>query len=118
MERSRAMLKMTKRKIEVLEFIKLFVAEKGYSPTVREISEGLFIQSSSTVHKHLEDLKTLGVIDWTPGATRTIKALGVSEPVKSEPAVQPAFPQHDHELFKEVIRRHVDAVAYRRICDE
>ena len=55
----------------VLEYVEGFIEEKGYSPTVQEISEALGY-AQSTVHDHLVMLRDMALISWTPGKSRTI----------------------------------------------
>ena len=40
----------------VYEFIKRFIAENAYPPTVREIGAALGLRSTSTVHMHITKL--------------------------------------------------------------
>jgi SOS-response transcriptional repressor LexA len=61
------------RQDQIVEFIKSHVTEKGYAPTIREITKAVGLQSSSTTHGHLERLKKKGVITWENGSVRTLK---------------------------------------------
>lgn len=56
----------------VYGFISRFVERNGYSPTVREIADGLGI-STSTAYYHLTQLRDEGRISYKPGMSRTIK---------------------------------------------
>jgi len=47
---------------KIYEYIKKTVAEKGYSPSVREIKNELMIKSTSTVQLHLKRLEDAGYI--------------------------------------------------------
>ena len=40
---------------EVLTFIKKYIVENGYPPSVREICNGLDLSSPATVHTHLNN---------------------------------------------------------------
>ena len=53
---------MSEREKEILEIIKTFIKENGYSPTVREICSIANIKSTSTVHAHIQRLKAKGYI--------------------------------------------------------
>lgn len=68
---------------DVLDFIRAFIAERGYSPTVREIQTGLSFSSPSMVQSRLAALRAGGEIDWVPGLTRTIRILEEDEPCTS-----------------------------------
>ena len=46
---------MTEREQEILEIIKSFIKEKGYSPTFREICRIANIKSTASVHWHIKD---------------------------------------------------------------
>lgn len=57
----------------ILDFITDYVHENGYSPTIREICEGVGLKSPSTVHGHIERLRRAGKLDKADSKTRTIK---------------------------------------------
>jgi SOS-response transcriptional repressor LexA len=52
----------TKAQREVVEFIKKFVRETGYSPSLQDISSGLKYQSVSNAHRHVWNLRKEGVL--------------------------------------------------------
>jgi len=66
---------LSKKQIEVLEFIKKELATKGYPPSVREICEAVNLKSTSTVHGHLEKLEKKGYIRRNPTKPRAIEVL-------------------------------------------
>lgn len=70
---------MTNRQLEILDFIKRFIASKGYSPTVREIAQGLNLKSPSTVQDHLKKLILNGIITIDQKKSRTIELLVQNE---------------------------------------
>lgn len=51
----------TKRK-EILDYLTRFIAENGYAPSVREICAAVGLQSTATVHYHLNALREEGLI--------------------------------------------------------
>jgi len=53
---------LTSRRRQILEFIRSFVEDKGYSPTVRDIGKGCGISSPAAVQRHLDILKEEGYI--------------------------------------------------------
>lgn len=53
---------MNEREKEILEIIKSFIEEKGYSPTIREICRIANIKSTASVHGHIKRLKDEGHI--------------------------------------------------------
>lgn len=56
----------------VLRFVGEFIQSHGYSPTYREIANGVGLRSTSTVLRHLEHLKSEGRVDYVPTAPRTV----------------------------------------------
>ncbi|ALC81152.1 MULTISPECIES: transcriptional repressor LexA [Bacillus] len=69
------MSKLSKRQLDILQFIKEEVKRKGYPPSVREIGEAVGLASSSTVHGHLARLETKGLIRRDPTKPRAIEVL-------------------------------------------
>lgn len=65
------MLKGTQAKI--YEFLVGHIRLRGYPPSVREIGKAIGLQSSSTVHGHLERLERRGYIRRDPSKTRAIE---------------------------------------------
>ena len=47
---------------EILDFIEHSIGENGYAPTLEEIGERFELRSMATVHKHLSNLETKGLI--------------------------------------------------------
>ena len=47
---------------EVLDFIIQFLNDRGYAPSFREIADGLNLASPSTVHVHIQALRSRGFI--------------------------------------------------------
>lgn len=47
---------------QCLEFLRNFIVDKGYAPTLKEISEHIGVKSASTAHFHLERLEGKGFI--------------------------------------------------------
>lgn len=63
---------MTAREKDVLEFTKNFIKVHGYSPTVKEICNGVNTKSTAHVRYMLEHLKEENWIDFQKGMSRTI----------------------------------------------
>lgn len=53
---------MSEKQREILEIIKTFIKENGYSPTIREICKIANIKSTASVHGHIKKLKAEGYI--------------------------------------------------------
>ncbi len=63
------------KQLEILEFLKSELYDKGYPPSVREICEAVNLKSTSTVHGHLERLEKKGMIRRNPTKPRAIEIL-------------------------------------------
>jgi repressor LexA len=68
-------LNLTKRQQEIFDFVKRYVSEHGYPPTVRDIGKAIGLTSSSTVHAHLANLEKLGLLRRDPTKPRAIEVL-------------------------------------------
>lgn len=66
------MKKSEQRQKDILEFMKRTIAEKGYSPTVREICQALNVKSTSTVHSDIKVLEDQGLVKKDPSKPRTV----------------------------------------------
>jgi repressor LexA len=66
---------LTKRQREIFDFIKNYLSDHGYPPTVREIGKALGLTSPSTVHAHLSKLEELGIVKRDPTKPRAIEVL-------------------------------------------
>ena len=65
--------KITQKQIEILDFIKQEILDKGYPPAVREICEAVDLKSTSSVHAHLSTLEKNGYIRRDPTKPRAIE---------------------------------------------
>jgi repressor LexA len=68
-------LNLTNRQQEIFDFVKRYVSEHGYPPTVRDIGKAIGLTSSSTVHAHLANLEKLGVLKRDPTKPRALEVL-------------------------------------------
>jgi repressor LexA len=55
-----------------------YIKKNGYSPTLREIAEGVNLKSTSTVHMYLEKLCRKGLLEINGKESRAIKVTGYS----------------------------------------
>ena len=53
---------LTPKQKEVLDFIIDFIGDRGYAPSFREIADGLNLASPSTVHVHIQALRSRGFL--------------------------------------------------------
>lgn len=66
------MARKSNKREEILQFLTKFVAENGYSPSVREICAAVGLQSTATVHYHLAALSESGQIELNGSKKRAI----------------------------------------------
>ena len=59
---------------KIAAFVSAFIAENGYSPSVREIGEAVGLRSTASVSYHLQNLQAKGVL-LSPGAKGRKRAL-------------------------------------------
>ncbi|PIP61000.1 repressor LexA [Candidatus Uhrbacteria bacterium CG22_combo_CG10-13_8_21_14_all_47_17] len=62
---------LTPKQKEVLDFIVDFINDSGYPPSYREIASGLSLASPSTVHAHIQALRTRGYLKNSSSASGT-----------------------------------------------
>jgi repressor LexA len=77
MENIKGDVKMRNKRLEMkmLNMIKNYIKEHGYSPTIREIAEILDIKSTSTVQRYLNVLEMEMYISKNDSLPRTIRIL-------------------------------------------
>lgn len=78
------MRKLTDKQKRILEFLRSFINENGYAPTVREIQLGLGTGSTSGIHLQLDNLAKAGYIKREKGKRRTIELLEKENYVQRE----------------------------------
>lgn len=67
--------KISKKQLEILEYIKSEILRIGSPPAVREICEAVNLKSTSSVHSHLETLEKNGYIRRDPTKPRAIEII-------------------------------------------
>ena len=67
--------KISKKQLEILEYIKSEILRIGYPPAVREICEAVNLKSTSSDHSHLETLEKNGYIRRDPTKPRAIEII-------------------------------------------
>ena len=70
--------KISAKQLEILEYIKSQILERGFPPSVRDICEAVHLKSTSSVHSHLETLEKNGYIRRDPTKPRAIEILDES----------------------------------------
>ena len=73
---------LSEKQKEILEIIKTFIKENGYSPTIREICKLANIKSTAAVHAHIKKLKAEGHITTGVDMPRSIALTKKEKSVK------------------------------------
>jgi repressor LexA len=77
---------VTERQRAILDYLRGFVDEHGYPPTVREIGEAVGLRSPSTVHAHLAQLERAGLLRRDPTKPRAIELTDRRRQLEDSPA--------------------------------
>lgn len=67
---------LTKSQEMVLNAIRTFTAERGYSPSVRDLCEMCGLKSTSSVHARLKSLESKGYLKRYEKQTRSLVVVG------------------------------------------
>jgi repressor LexA len=89
--------------IMVMDYIRRFTEENGYTPSVREIAQECGIKSTATVHSYLERLQTRGLVSKANNKKRSMtlgKGSGSTIPlIGTVTAGQPIFAYENYEDY-------------------
>jgi repressor LexA len=77
---------LTRRQREIYDFVREFIEEQGYSPSLEEIGARFGLSSVATVHKHVQHLTEKGYLRKASHRSRSV------EPVESEAGPVVALP--------------------------
>ena len=69
-------VKLSARQESILQFIKEFMEERHYPPTVRDIQTGCNVSSTSVVDYNLHKLQNMGFLKREPEVSRGIELIG------------------------------------------
>ena len=73
-------MKLTKKQTVVLDFIDEFTRERGFSPSYREIMNGVGLRSVSAVAEHVDNLVEKGALIKAPGEARSLTVVDFRHP--------------------------------------
>ncbi|HKA52224.1 MAG TPA: transcriptional repressor LexA [Candidatus Binatia bacterium] len=76
---------LTRRQKEVWDYLEDYIAAHGYAPTLEEIGAHFGLSSLATVHKHLSNLESKGLIARKWNLSRAIE---ITPPQKTAQAVE------------------------------
>ena len=89
--------------IKVMDYIRKFTEENGYTPSVREIGKECGIKSTATVHSYIEKLQDKGYLSKTDNKKRAVtigRSAGVNIPLLGVVnAGQPIFAYENYEDY-------------------
>jgi len=98
------MSQLTTRQQQVYDFLAGYIAEQGYPPTLQEIAGHLQVSGNLGVLRHLQVLERKGLINRSPGSSRSIV---LADRSRSEPlelplvgTVQAGLPQLAEEQIE------------------
>jgi repressor LexA len=66
---------ITKRQKELLDYVRTYIAQNGYAPTLEEIGRQFSLASLATVHKHLTNLERKGRIRRHANQSRALEVV-------------------------------------------
>ncbi len=69
---------LTQLENRILRFVRGFIAQHGYGPTLTEIGAAMGIKSKGTVHRYVQSLKNKGVLEHVERGWRGIRLAGES----------------------------------------
>lgn len=86
-------MKLTKKQLLMLDFIESFMQTHSYSPSYREIANGVGYRSISTVSEHVENLVIAGKLRKQDHSARSLEVMGSARPKaeRSDAAVGKAW---------------------------
>ena len=71
---------LTRRQREIFDFIRGFVVDKGYSPSLEEIGAHFGLSSVATVHKHVHHLVEKGFVRKAWNRSRSVEPVEMPSP--------------------------------------
>ena len=89
--------------VKVMDYIRKFSEENGYTPSIREICKECGIKSTATAHSYIEKLQNKGYLNKKENKIRAVaigKGVGVSIPlIGTVTAGQPIFAYENYEDY-------------------
>lgn len=68
-------MKLTKRQRQIYDYVRRFLEEEGYAPSIEEIAAHFGLSSVATVHEHLRNLQAKGALRRDPNRSRALEVL-------------------------------------------
>ncbi|NQU65197.1 MAG: transcriptional repressor LexA [SAR324 cluster bacterium] len=76
-------MKLTRRQQEILDFVRKYILQNHFPPSIRDIASHFSLASAGGVHKHLNNLKKKGVLTFENNISRSIHILHEEEKATS-----------------------------------
>jgi hypothetical protein len=100
-------IRPTRKQKALLDYIETFIAENGYSPSYREVQDGMGYNSIATVAMHVNSLIKRGQLIKRSGHARSLELTGANAPTKITsnevmPAQEKWLVEKIEHAFKEV----------------
>src|SRR3989338_4862081 len=73
---------LPKRKKQILEYLKIYIAQQGYAPTLSEIAKKFRVSSLANVHEHVQFLEKNGFLQRSTHKAREIMILKKEDDVE------------------------------------
>jgi repressor LexA len=67
---------LTKKQKRTLDYVSSFIEQHGYSPSYREIANGLKLSSVATVAQHIDSLVAKGLLTKGNNSARSLLPVG------------------------------------------
>lgn len=68
-------MKLTARQTEVLAYVKGYVMEKGYSPSMKDVASHFKFKSVNAAQEHVDALVVKGSLARTSGVARSLRVI-------------------------------------------
>lgn len=75
---------LTRRQADILGYLRAYISERGFAPSIVEIGQHFGLSSSATVHKYLNRLAERGHIRRAPNRSRSIQIVEPEDAVQVE----------------------------------
>ncbi len=72
---------LTKRQKEIYDFVRDFIHDRGYSPSLQEIGQHFNLSAVATVHKHVSNLVDKGLLQRGRNQNRSLELVESGPPV-------------------------------------
>jgi len=68
-------MNLTKRQRQIYDYVRQFLEQEGYAPSIEEIAAHFGLSSVATVHEHLRNLEAKGALRRDPNRSRALEVV-------------------------------------------